>query len=285
MAGKEGRGALVAVGGGESSEATKDSLKIFERFLTLCGGAEKARVVLMTIATDDPKDAEARYKKLFASMKFKHFDALDICDRSEAFDEKNLKKIERATGLYFTGGDQLHDTTLMGGTPLHKLIIERFEKGELHIGGTSAGAMMISSTAVVSGAADCAPRLDSIDTAPGMDFLKNSIIDTHFSQRGRHGRLLSAIAHNPQILDFGIDERTAMIIADGVFEVVGEGAVTVIDAGASAHTNLPYIEQDETIGITGVVFHVLPTGAKYDLARREPLALPLKSLTAAANEE
>lgn len=285
MVKKEGRGILVAVGGGESDNITEDSIKIFERFIEIAGGADTARIVVMTIATDDPKDAEARYKKLFAQMKFKHYETIDISDRDQSFDEKILKKIERATALYFTGGDQLHVTTLMGGAPLHRLIAERFERGELDIGGTSAGAMMMSSSIIVSGAADCAPRLNSIEAAPGMNFLKDSIIDTHFSQRGRHGRLLSAVAHNPQVLGFGIDERTAMIVSGSTFEVVGEGAVTIIDAGEAQHTNLPYIETDQAISICNVKFHVLPNGFKYDLAKRETIPLPLKNIAAAANEE
>jgi cyanophycinase len=284
MVKKEVHGNLVAVGGGESSEITEDSIKIFEKFIELSGGIEKARIVLMTVATDEPEEAEKRYANLFERLKFKNYEAVNIADRSESFDEMILKKIERASGLYFTGGDQLHVTALTGGTPLHELIVEKFEKG-LTIGGTSAGAMMMSSTILVSGLADSAPRLDAIEVAPGMNLLRNSIIDTHFSQRGRHGRLLSAVAHNPQVLGFGIDERTAMVIGNGKFEIIGEGAVTVIDAGNSKHTNLPYIKRSEAIGICGVNFHVLPEGFKYDLVKREPISQPMKKMMAAVNED
>jgi cyanophycinase len=197
-----------------------------------------------------------------------------------------LKKIEKASGLYFTGGDQLHVTTLIGGTPLCDLILKKFEKG-LTIGGTSAGAMMMASSMLVSGLADSAPRLDSVEVVPGMNLLRDSVIDTHFSQRGRHGRLLSAVAHNPQVVGFGIDERTAMVInGDNEIKVIGEGAVTVVCAKNSMHSNLPYIKQDETMGIFGVNFHVLPEGYKYNLKIREPIAKTVKEMTAAAaNEE
>ena len=96
------------------------------------------------------------------------------------------------------------------------------------IGGTSAGAMMMSSSTLLSGSSDEAPRLGAIEVAPGMEFLDRSIIDTHFSQRGQHGRLLLSVAHNPQVLGIGIDERTAIVVEGDEFEVIGEGAVTVV---------------------------------------------------------
>lgn len=274
---KDGKGILVAVGGGESGNITKDSIKIIEKFLEFAGGMDKAKIVIMTVATDKPENAGERYDELFGKLKFKNYELLDIAERSQSYEEAILKKVEAATGLYFTGGSQLHVTALIGGTPLHQLILDRFNKG-IVIGGTSAGAMMMSSSTLVSGEADCAPRLGAVEVAPGMELLENSIIDTHFSQRGRHGRLLSAVVHNPQTLGVGIDERTAMIVRDGKFEVVGEGAVTVVCAKNSMHTNLPYIRTDDTIGAFGVNFHVLPAGYHYDLNNREPITPNIKKM-------
>ena len=277
MTKKGAKGSLIAVGGGESSEITKDSLNIIEKFLELSGGQSKARIIIMTVATDNPEGALKRYEELFERLKFKNFELVNIADRSESFDEAMLEKIKNATGLYFTGGNQLHVTALTGGTPLHALILDKFSKG-LTIGGTSAGAMMMSSSTLLSGSTDVAPRLNATEVAPGMELLDSSIIDTHFSQRGRHGRLLSSVAHNPQVLGIGIDERTAIVVEGDKFEVMGEGAVTVICAKNSMHTNLPYIKRDETIGIFGVNFHVLPEGYKYDLAKREPIFPDIKEM-------
>jgi cyanophycinase len=274
---KQTRGNLIAVGGGESGEITGDSLKIIEKFIELSGGMKKAKVLIMTVATDDPQDAENRYEELFDRLKFKNFDAVNIADRSESFDEALLEKIKNATGLYFTGGNQLHVTALTGGTPLHELILDKFNKG-MTIGGTSAGAMMMSSSTLLSGASDTAPALSTVAVAPGMDLLDNSIIDTHFSQRGRHGRLLSTVAHNPQVIGIGIDERTAAIVQGSKFKVIGEGAVTVICAKNSMHTNLPYIKSEETISIFGVDFHVLSEGYEYDLANREPITPNIREM-------
>jgi cyanophycinase len=277
MTKKEGKGSLIAVGGGESAEITEDSIKIIERFLELSGGLDKAKILVMTVATDNPEDAAERYKEVFERLKFKNFETLNIADRSESFDEAVLEKIKSATGLYFTGGSQLHVTALTGGTPLHYLILDKFNKG-MTIGGTSAGAMMMSSSTLLSGAADVSPRLGATEVTPGMELLDRAIIDTHFSQRGRHGRLLSTVAHNPQVLGIGIDERTAIVVEGNKFEVIGEGAVTVICAKNSTHTNLPYIKEDETIGIVGVNFHVLPEGYKYDLMKREPIVPNVKAM-------
>jgi cyanophycinase len=274
---KEGKGSLIAVGGGESGTITDDSLKIIEKFLELSGDSSKARIVVMTVATDKPEDAEKRYREVFELLKFKKFEFLNIADRSESFDESILEKIKNGTGLYFTGGNQLHVTALTGGTPLHELILDKFKKG-MTIGGTSAGAMMMSSSTLLSGASDKAPRLGAIEVTPGMELLDRSIIDTHFSQRGRHGRLLSSVAHNPQVLGIGIDERTAMIVQGGKFGVMGEGAVTVICAKNSMHTNLPYIRTEQAIGIFGVNFHVLPEGYEYDLQKREPVMPSVEEL-------
>jgi cyanophycinase len=274
---KEIRGSLIAVGGGESSNITDDSLKIIKKFVELSGGLNKSRIVVMTVATDDPEGAENRYEEVFEILKFKNFEFLNIADRIESFDETILETIKNATGLYFTGGSQINVTALTGGTPLHALILEKFKKG-LTIGGTSAGAMMMSSSTLLSGASDCAPRLGSVGMAPGMELLDSSVIDTHFSQRGRHGRLLSTVAHNPQVLGIGIDERTAAVIQGDKFEVIGEGAVTVICAKNSMHTNLPYIRTEDTIGIFGVEFHVLPEGYKYDLQKREPVTPNIKEM-------
>ncbi len=105
---KEGKGSLIAVGGSESGNITEDSLKIIEMFLEFSGGLSKARIIVMTVATDDPEDAEGRYREVFERLKFKNFEFLNIIDRSESFDKSFLEKINNATGLYFTGGKQLH---------------------------------------------------------------------------------------------------------------------------------------------------------------------------------
>jgi cyanophycinase len=183
-----------------------------------------------------------------------------------------MNAIEEATALFFTGGDQLHITALMGGTEMDRIIKGRFGKG-LVLGGTSAGAAMMSNSMMLGGESETNPRFGGVEIGPGMDFLMGTLIDTHFSQRGRHGRLITATAHYPQDMGIGIDEDTAMVVAGNEFEVVGSGAVTIIDAGGITHTNLHEIQKDEGLELHNVRVHILPSGARFSLSERKPLAL------------
>ncbi|MDT5272349.1 MAG: cyanophycinase [Acidobacteriota bacterium] len=262
----EARGRLVAVGGAEDKEGDCVILKEFVRL----GKGAKARIVVMTVATDHPAEVGREYKNVFRRLGVDDTEVVDVSAREDASALGALELIRRATALYFTGGDQLHITSLMGGTEMQKLIYERHEKGLL-IGGTSAGAAMMSNSMIIGGGGEENPRVEAVRIGPGMDLLVGAMIDTHFSQRGRHGRLLTAVAHYPQDLGLGIDENTALVVNKTEFEVIGEGAVTVIDAGAMSYTNLPYAGEYEGLALYGVSVHVLPAGYKFDLADRTPI--------------
>jgi len=276
----EARGKLVIVGGAEDKEGDRLILKEFVRIAK----GPKARIVVMTAATDKPEETGAEYRKAFKDLGVDDVRVVDVSQRDDALSEGSLETIEKATGLYFTGGDQLHVTSLMGGTPMQKLIYERYEKG-LVIGGTSADAAMMGNSMIIGGGGEENPRMGVVEIGPGMDLLSGAIIDTHFSHRGRHGRLLAAVAHYPQDLGLGLDEDTAMIVNKNEFEVIGTGAVTVIDAGAMTYTNLPYVGRDEGLALYGVQLHVLPAGEKFNLTERKPIikdAEPKKSKTSNA---
>jgi len=262
----EARGRLVAVGGAEDKEG---DCVILKEFVRLARGA-RARVVVMTVATDHPEEVGREYRNAFRRLGVDDTEVVDVSAREDAGAPEALEKIGHATALYFTGGDQLHITALMGGTEMQKLIHERHAKG-LVIGGTSAGAAMMSNSMIVGGGGEENPRVEAVRIGPGMDLLVGAMIDTHFSQRGRHGRLLTAVAHYPQDLGLGIDENTALVVNKTGFEVIGEGAVTVIDAGAMSYTNLPYAEECGGLALYGVTIHVLPAGYKFDLANRTPI--------------
>ncbi|HKS29603.1 MAG TPA: cyanophycinase [Pyrinomonadaceae bacterium] len=266
MAVTEAKGKLVIIGGAEEREGECGVLK---EFITLAGGA-RARIVVMTVATDLYKEAMTEYRAAFKSLGVDHIEAFDVSQRLDTQDEKALAALEKATGIFFTGGDQLKITALLGGTKMHDLLHERFRKGTV-IAGTSAGAAMMSNSMFISGASDNNPRFGGMEIGPGMDFLVGAMIDTHFSQRGRMGRLLTAVAHYPQDLGFGIDENTAMVVEGREFRVVGEGAVTVVDAGAITFTNLPDIGEDESLALYDVKIHVLPEGHRFDLEKRAPI--------------
>jgi cyanophycinase len=261
----EARGRLVAIGGGEIREGDAPLLK---EFIKLAKGP-RARVVVMTAATDGPAAAAAEYRAAFKRLGVDDVQAVDVSSRADTLAPESLEAVEKATGLFFTGGDQLHITSLLGGTGMQALIQRRYERG-LVVAGTSAGAAMMSNSMVLGGAPEESPKVGAVEIGPGMDLIIGAVIDTHFSQRGRFGRLLTAVAHYPQDLGLGIDEKTAMIVHRNEFEVAGEGAVTVIDGGAMTYTSLPYAEKGDGLSLYGVRVHVLSAGARFDLSKRAP---------------
>jgi cyanophycinase len=226
----------------------------------------------MTVASDLPKELGAEYRKVFKRLGAGEVIVVDVSRREDTLSEKAMKALEEATAVFFTGGDQLHITALMGGTEMDKLIKRRHGKGLL-LGGTSAGAAMMSNSMLLGGDGECNPRSGAVEIGPGMDFVIGAVIDTHFSQRGRHGRLIAAVAHYPQDLGLGLDEDTAIVVNGDEFEVIGSGAVTVIDAGGITHTNLHDIKEGEGLELHDVRVHVLPAGAHYSLPQRRPLVL------------
>jgi cyanophycinase len=264
---------LFAIGGGDLREAED----ILEEFTGLLKEKSDAQVTVLTVATNEPEEAAKKYDSLFRGLGIKHVSLLDVSDRRDGFEEKNLKKIREADALFFTGGDQLNVTSLMGGSPLHNLIYERVREGFI-VAGTSAGAMMMSNSMITSGSGSTQPKVTGVEIAPGMDLLGSTIIDTHFTERGRHGRLMTAVAHYPQHLGIGLDERTAICAKGKEFKVIGAGVVTVMDGSRMKHNNLPYRKEGELLGMFGIEVHVLPAGYKYDLKNREPISPAYREL-------
>jgi cyanophycinase len=260
------RGKLVVIGGGEDRE---DDCGILKEFLRLSRGA-RARVVVMTVATDKPLELGGEYAAAFKRLGVDEVSVVDVSSREDTKSEAALELIKKATGIFFTGGDQLHITTLLGGTRMHELLHEKYGKG-IVLGGTSAGAAMMSNSMFIRGESDKTPRFGGMEIGPGMDFLTGAVIDTHFSQRGRIGRLLTAVAHYPQDIGIGIDENTAMLLQGHEFEVIGEGVVTVVDAGDITYTNLPYIGDGDALALYNVKLHVLSAGHRFDLESRCPV--------------
>jgi len=256
---------FIAIGGGGQTDETLDAL-----FAPLEAVSEP-RVVVMTVATNEKEGTTEKYNAMFRKRGVRHVSMVDIVGREDAFNNASLKKIGEAHLIYFTGGDQLNVTSLFGGSPLHTLLMERVKEG-VTIGGTSAGAAMMSGSMIISGHSDGPPKKSAVDIAPGLDLIKDTFIDTHFSQRGRHGRLLTAVAHHPQVLGIGLDERTGIVVKGSQFKVIGQGSVAIIDGGRMTHADLVYKSDDEPIGMFDVKLHVLAPGYKFDLVKRQPWA-------------
>ena len=264
------RGWIVPIGGAEEKE---NDPAILKRFVRLCGGKDADLVVIPTASRMD--DTGDRYEAIFKEIGVKRVKALNFREREDASKEKWVERIERASGVFFTGGDQLRITTVLGGTLTDSALQSLVRSGTIVLGGTSAGAAMMSGTMILGGDGPGVAR-DSVRTGPGLELLPGVLIDMHFAERGRLNRLLSAVALYPHELGLGIDEDTA-ILADGdSFEVLGTGAVTVVDAGAAADIRVP---AEGPITLTGARVHVLPAGCRFELSGRRP------AIVAAAERE
>ncbi|HHY38493.1 MAG TPA: cyanophycinase [Clostridia bacterium] len=246
-------------------------MAILRRIVELAGGTD-GNIAVVATASGAPLDPALRYRSLFLDLGIGQASCLPISSRIQAYDPGVVERIRKSTGVFFTGGDQLRITSILGGTPVHKALLERRMEGAL-VAGTSAGASAMSDIMIVGGPEEEAPKKCTTKLAPGMGLLHDSVIDQHFAQRGRIGRLLSAIAQNPGITGIGIDEDTAIEVGpDLCFTVLGSQTVTVIDGRNIEITNASERAPDSPLALTDVTLHILPKGYGYDLKTGKPLA-------------
>lgn len=260
-------GNLIIIGGAEDKEGDKEILKRVARYID----SEREKLVIATIATEYPEKSYKKYKNVFNKLGIKNIEKLDISSRDDAFNEKNINLVNDANLLFFTGGDQLRITSMIGGSPIYDAIKNLANSGGL-IAGTSAGASVMSDTMIVQGEDDESPHKCTLKMSPGLGLVNNIIIDQHFAQRGRIGRLLTAIAQNPEVLGIGIDEDTAIIVSDkGTAEVIGSGAVYFIDGSSIDYSNVSEQYSDEILSMFNVKLHVLKEGNKFNLLKKVPI--------------
>ncbi|MFZ5985577.1 MAG: cyanophycinase [Bacillota bacterium] len=267
--GEKVRGNLVIIGGAEDKLGKKTILNHVVNIVKENGGS----LVVLTTATEKPQEVGNNYRKVFESLGLSDIDVLNIDSRDDANLNENAERIKKAGGIFFTGGDQLRITSILGGTKANSALHEVYSKG-IVIVGTSAGASVMSNTMVVEGNSNEPARKCTLKMAPGLGLLEEAIIDQHFDQRGRIGRLLCGVAENPFMLGIGIDEDTAVrVYPDAHFEVLGTNAVTVVDGRTIKSSNVSELKPDEILAISGVTMHVLPQGYGFDMKNREVLRL------------
>lgn len=259
-------GQLVIIGGAEDK---RGDCKVLREFVRRAGGRQ-AKIVVMTVATDLPGEVGVDYIEVFERLGAEQVQVVDTANREDASKPEAIAAISQATGVYFTGGDQARITSRLKGTELDAAIHRRYQAG-IVIGGTSAGAAMMPDIMIVEGESETNPRVEVVEMGEGMGFLPGVVVDQHFAQRGRLGRLISALAQQPAVLGFGIDENTAMVVSNSQFEVVGEGAITVIDVEDISHSNLDDLLKDEALAICGAKLHILPHGYRFDFKTRKPI--------------
>lgn len=259
-------GALIIIGGHEDRDPASERGILREVTKRLNGG----KLVLATVASYQPEGYFADYQKALADLHDGELVELYIHDRREAENVEKLRVLDDAAGIFFSGGDQLRITSQIGGTCIEAKIRAHHERGGL-IAGTSAGASAMSDTMLVRGAGSITHRLGGLHMAPGLGLIRNVIIDQHFAERGRFGRLLGAIAHNPRVLGIGLDEDTAAIVEDGRLSVIGSGGVYVVDGEDVSYSNVAEGRPEGVLSIYDVRVHVLGKGNSFDLAKRRPV--------------
>jgi len=256
------RGYVIPIGGAEAKQ--KDSV-ILSRFIELCGGGDARILVIPTASLLN--ETGPMYLELFESMGARAV-CIPIEERDHCFRQEILSKLEKATGIFITGGNQLRLSTILGGTPVARAI-RRLNAEGVHMAGTSAGAAIISEHMIAGGRGGPSPRESGVVLAPGLGLTNRAIIDQHFNKRGRLGRLLAALSFNPFVCGLGIDENTAAFIApDDELEVVGHGTVTVIDPAELRHSSMSYVGKAQAVSLSGLKLHVLAQGAHFNLGTR-----------------
>jgi cyanophycinase len=260
------RGTLIIIGGAEDKQGDRLILREFVRR----SGGVKAHIAVMTAATGYPREVGDEYTDIFEKLGAESVKVVHTEDRKDSEREESLDIIAEATGIFFTGGDQLRIVEFIKDTSLDKAIHKRYQEGAV-IGGTSAGAAMMPDQMIVSGASVSNPTLDAVSIGPGMGFLPGILVDQHFAQRGRLGRLLAALVLEPADIGLGIDEDTAIVVQDDEFEVIGSGSITVVDEKNSTYNNLEGLLKDEPMALCGVQLHILPHGYRFNLKKRQPL--------------
>ncbi|MGZ5279053.1 MAG: cyanophycinase [Pseudobdellovibrionaceae bacterium] len=257
------KGTLIIVGGREAKTGNMVILKeIAERT-----GSDK--MVLATLASRVSDEIWEDYKKIFKSMGVRKISHFNIDQPEQAHYLESLQAFELAKTVFFTGGDQLKITTKIGGTPIFDRIFEIYNNGGL-IAGTSAGAAAMGTTMLVGGESSESHKVGNWMMAPGLGFMTDILIDQHFAQRGRIGRLLGAVALNPGVLGIGIDEDTAIIVREGSFKVIGSNAVYVIDGHDVSYTNISEAAAEKTMSMHDVRLHILSDGENYRFNSRTP---------------
>lgn len=261
------QGALLLIGGAEDKVGSR---AILRRFIELAGGSE-ARVVIIAAASSYEDLVGRRYIGLFTSLGAARAEVLQARDRVEARHALPAEQLESATGIFITGGDQLKLTALLGGTPLAEAIRACHQRGGV-VGGTSAGASVAPEHMLAYGGGGLSPRRSLMQYAPGLGLVSGVVVDQHFGARNRAGRLMTAVAHNPDLVGIGLDEDTAVEIdSHGHVAALGRGSVMIVDGAEVSYSDIYRVPDHAPLALFGLRVHMLSEGCHYDLMSRIPI--------------
>lgn len=257
------RGYIIPIGGAEEK---LHSPEILDRFVEICGG-KTAKIGIIPTASE-LEDTGRNYEKLFRKLGIRHARVLQIIHREDCRKQEHLDYISAADGIFMTGGNQLRLSTTLGGTPVAQMIRRRNAEG-MHVAGTSAGAAFMPEHMIAGGLEGSTPSPDMVTMAPGLGLTNSFIIDQHFRQRDRLGRLLTALAYNPFAVGVGLDEDTAAFIRPGDdLEVVGSGGITIIDPTHLSYSSMDRARRGEPVSLIGIGLHVLIAGGRFNIKSR-----------------
>jgi len=264
------RGWIVPIGGAENKENDR---RILRRFVEVSGGEDADIVVIPTASK--MHETGPRYEALFRELGAARVTVMDFDTRRDCQEPNRLQRLEEATGIFFTGGNQLRLTALLGGTPVAQLIRKRNAAG-VTVGGTSAGASILSEHMIAFGDEGSSVIAGSVRLAPGLGLTNRFVIDQHFRERDRLGRLITALAYNPFAIGIGLDEDTAVFIGpDEVLHVEGSGGVTVVDASEVSFSSADSVSEGQPVAVLGLKVNVLTPGTTFDLNTRTAAAARL----------
>lgn len=264
-------GHLLVIGGAEDKYNER---RILKKFLKLAG-KENAEVLIVPVASDYPEFAADVYTQAFRNLGVANPRVLRATSRQDVVNADVEKLLDGVTGIIMTGGDQMRLVSLLGGTKLAEKIRKMVRETDVVLAGTSAGAAAMSTSMIVRGEPSSHPHKNAVRLSPGLGFLKNIIIDQHFSERGRISRLITAVSFNPYNLGIGIDENTAIILdGKGRMEVYGAGSTTIVDGSQITFNEIAEVDDNESFSVCGVQFHVMREGLVYNYLERHPIQPP-----------
>ncbi len=264
-------GHLLVIGGAEDKYNER---RILKKFLELAGG-DQAEILIVPVASDYPEFAADVYTQAFRNIGVTNPRVLRATSRQDVVRADIDKLTEGLTGVIITGGDQMRLVSLLGGTKLAEKLRDMVRDTDLVLAGTSAGAAAMSTSMIVRGEPSSHPHRNAVKLSPGLGFLKNIIIDQHFTERGRISRLITAVSYNPYNLGIGVDENTAIILdGNGVLEVFGQGSATIVDGSEITFNEIAEVAENESFSVCGVQLHILRDGLVYNYLERHPMQPP-----------
>ena len=258
------RGFIVPIGGAEEKMRNR---VILRRYVELCGGADARLAVIPTASQLD--DTGSRYVELFRELGAGAAVELPFESRNDCEREDWLAELSQADGVFLTGGNQLRLSTTLGGTAVAEMLRQRNAAG-MHVAGTSAGAAFMPAHMIAFGDEGGTPHADMVTLAPGLGLARGIVVDQHFRQRDRMGRLIAAISYNPKVVGIGLDEDTAAFLGpDDVLTVSGSGGITIVDPNDLEYSSMDSAQRHDPVSVIGLRLHVLVEGGSFNLATRQ----------------